>query len=205
MFLKTLILCVFSLSTAYAEINPNRETDESGLEEFNPFAPNAEEMLKEFDAVYEAETGLSAFPAGRENSLGAAGCYQHSCAIFVDIDKSSQTLRLYLDGRLADQWLVSTGAAGFRTPNFNKRFNGRIYRAYTSSKYPGGDYSGLGNMPYAMFIAGGIALHGTPQGNWRRLGQPASHGCIRIHPDNAAYLNQLLRRVGVQNSWVVVR
>jgi len=205
MFLKTFFLCAFSLSTAFAETTPSRVTDESGLEEFNPFAANVEEMLEEFDAVYEAETGVSAFPAGREQGIGAAGCYQHSCAIFVDIDKASQTLRLYLNGRFADQWMVSTGTQGFRTPNYNKRFNGRIYHAYTSSKYPGGDYNGLGNMPYAMFISGGIALHGTPRGNWARLGQPASHGCIRVHPDNAAYLNQHLRRAGVQNSWVVVR
>lgn len=198
MLFKTLLICSLTLFTNHAALAEE--------EEFNPFAPNAAEVLDSFSQAYEENTGESAFPAGSEADLGSAtGCYQTQCSIFVDIDKSTQTLRLYLDGRLADQWLVSTGRSGFGTPNFNKRFNGRIFQRYDSAKYPGGDYMGLGNMPYAMFISGGIALHGTPQGNWKNLGRPASHGCIRIHPANAKYLNGLLRQVGVANSWVTVR
>jgi len=199
MLWKSLLFCyALSFSTTAWAIEP---------EEFNPFDPEAEKQLQAFDAIYESQTGLPAFPAGQQESLTAAteGCYQSTCAIFVDIDKATQTLRLYLDGRYVDQWLVSTGTEGYRTPNFNKRFNGRIYEGYTSSRYPGGDYNGLGNMPYAMFISGGFALHGTPRANWKRLGRPASHGCIRIHPDNAAYLNRILRQVGVRNSWITVR
>jgi hypothetical protein len=198
------ILCAFLLSPTARAAGHNIADEQSGIEELNPFAPGTESFLEGFDKIYESETGLPAFPAGHEEP-GAAGCYQSSCKIFVDIDKSTQTLRLYLDGRLTDQWLVSTGRPGFGTPDFNKRFDGRIYQRYDSSKYPGGDYMGLGNMPYAMFISGGIALHGTPKGNWRNLGHPASHGCIRILPDNARYLNGLLRQVGVRNSWVTVR
>lgn len=208
MFWKTLFVCALSFSTtAMADAPATVVDEETGIEEFNPFAPGAMEALEGFEALYESETGLSAYPAGREDeSLAelATGCYQTTCAVFVDVDKSTQTARLYLDGRYTDQWLVSTGAAGFGTPNFNKRFNGRIFQRYSSSKYPGGDYNGLGNMPYAMFIAGGIAMHGTPRGNWSRLGRPASHGCIRMHPDNARYLNGILRQVGVANSWVWV-
>ncbi len=192
--------------TAHAEPpdqtgNPSLAVDEeSGIEELNPFASNINEYLE----------GLEGREIGRENDfvfghLPSTGCYQQSCALYVDIDKASQTLRFYYNGRFEDQWLVSTGAEGFRTPNFNKRFDGRIYDRYTSSKYPGGNYNGLGNMPYAMFISGGIALHGTPRGNWRRLGRAASHGCIRLHPDNAYRLNRLLRQYGVGNSWVTVR
>jgi hypothetical protein len=187
------LLCVFVTPSAFAEDS-----------EFNPFAPNASETLKAFDKAYEASTGLSAYPAGRGDELSAAGCYQLSCPIFVDVDKGSQTLRLYLDGRLADQWDVSTGRPGYGTPDFDKHFDGRIYQRYDSAKYPGGDYMGLGNMPYAMFISGGIAIHGTPESNWRNLGHAASHGCIRVHPEHAHYLNQLLRQYGVRNSWVRV-
>jgi lipoprotein-anchoring transpeptidase ErfK/SrfK len=178
--------------------------EESGIEELNSFAPNVEQFLERFDSVYEEQTGLSPFPAGRKDDANASGCYQTSCAVFVDIDKGSQTLRLYINGRLTDQWLVSTGRHGYGTPDFNKHFTGRLYIRYDSSRYPGGDYRGLGNMPYAMFISGGVALHGTPQGNWSRLGRRASHGCIRILPTNAQYLNSMLRRVGVSNSWVRV-
>jgi hypothetical protein len=172
--------------------------------EFNPFAPGAAEALRAFDRAYEEQTGLSAFPAGRSGEVGADGCYQSRCAIFVDVDKDTQSLRLYLDGRLSDQWPVSTGREGFETPDFNKRFDGRIYQHFDSTTYPGGDYMGLGNMPYAMFIEGGFALHGTPESNWRMLGRPASHGCIRLHPEHAKYVNGILRQVGVRNSWIWV-
>jgi lipoprotein-anchoring transpeptidase ErfK/SrfK len=173
--------------------------------EFNPFAPGAAGALRAFDRAYEAATGLPAYPAGRGDDVSSAdGCYRTTCAIFVDVDKASQTLRLYLDGRPTDQWPVSTGRPGFATPDFNKRFDGRIYQRYDSTTYPGGDYMGLGNMPYAMFISGGVAIHGTPETNWRFLGRPASHGCIRLHPEHAKYLNGLLRQIGVRNSWVWV-
>jgi lipoprotein-anchoring transpeptidase ErfK/SrfK len=180
-------------------------TDEqTGIEELNSFAPGIEEFLHKFDQFYDIEKGLSPFPSGQGDELSAAGCYQAECAIYVDVDKASQTLRLYLEGRLADQWLVSTGRPGFDTPDFNQRFNGRIFQRFDSAKYPGGDYMGLGNMPYAMFISGGFAVHGTPEANWPILGRAASHGCIRILPENAKYLNGLLRGAGVQNSWVTV-
>lgn len=193
--LFALALCVFVSHSAFA--------DESS--EFNPFAPNAAETLKAFDKAYEQQTGESAYPTGRGDELSAAeGCYRLSCPIYVDVDKGSQTLRLYLDGRLADQWDVSTGRPGYGTPDFDKRFDGRIFQRYDSAKYPGGDYMGLGNMPYAMFISGGVAIHGTPEGNWHLLGRPVSHGCIRILPEHAKYLNGLLRQYGVQNSWVTV-
>ncbi|MGZ3651114.1 MAG: L,D-transpeptidase [Bdellovibrionota bacterium] len=197
MFFKSLLLCAFSLFTAHAAFAEEAE--------FNPFAPGAAETLSAFDAAYESATGLSAYPTGHGDEVSETeGCYQTNCPIFVDVDKSTQTLRLYLDGRLADQWLVSTGRPGFATPDFNKRFDGRIYQHYDSTTFPGGDYMGLGNMPYAMFISGGVALHGTPESNWRNLGRPASHGCIRVHPEHAKYLNGILRQTGVKNSWVTV-
>ena len=36
--------------------------------------------------------------------------------------------------------------------------------------------------------ASGVALHGTPAGNYRRLGTNESHGCIRMHQKNALAL-----------------
>ncbi len=197
MFAKTTLVCVLSLFTAHLA--------QADVEELNPFAPGVEKALKSFDKAYEDATGLPAYPTGRGDEVSETeGCYQTNCPIFVDVDKSTQTARLYLDGRLSEQYLVSTGRPGFETPDFNKRFDGRIYQHYDSTTFPGGDYMGLGNMPYAMFISGGVALHGTPEGNWRHLGHPASHGCIRMHPDGARYINGLLRQIGVKNSWVWV-
>ena len=34
----------------------------------------------------------------------------------------------------------------------------------------------------------------------RRLGRPASHGCVRLHPRNAATLYRLVKRSGARNT-----
>ena len=102
-------------------------------------------------------------------------------------------------------WPVSTGINGRNTPNFETHPNGRIYDRYTSKKFPGGDFNGLGNMPYAVFISGGFAIHGTGKGNWPKLGSRASHGCIRLHPDNALIFNRLVRKNGISEVWITVQ
>ena len=57
-------------------------------------------------------------------------------------------------------------------------------------------------MPHSIFFKGGYAIHGT---NYiKRLGTPASHGCVRLHPDNAAQLFALVRENGMTNTQIVV-
>lgn len=173
------------------------------IEELDPFAPDVEETLERFDRVYEEETGMS--PWLRDDSFRKANdCSRRSCKVWIVISKASQSAQLYLDGMYRAGWAVSSGLPGFETPDFDRHPNGRIYDRYTSTKYPEGDYAGLGNMPYAVFIQGGFALHGTPQGNWSRLGRKASHGCVRMHPDNARYFNRLVRSVGIRNVWITI-
>lgn len=46
-------------------------------------------------------------------------------------------------------------------------------------------------MPYSIFFNGGYAIHGSYEIS--RLGSPASHGCIRLHPQNAAELFALVK------------
>jgi hypothetical protein len=46
-------------------------------------------------------------------------------------------------------------------------------------------------MPYSIFFNGGYAIHGSYEIS--RLGRPASHGCIRLHPSNAAILFALVQ------------
>jgi lipoprotein-anchoring transpeptidase ErfK/SrfK len=111
---------------------------------------------------------------------------------------------LYLDGNLLDTFDVSTGASGYETPEMDLRPAGPVYTRYSSKKYPGGNYQGLGNMPYAVFLKGGYAIHGTTTGNFKKLGQKASHGCVRLHPDNARVFNELVREVGLENTWVKI-
>ena len=84
------------------------------------------------------------------------------------------------------QWAISSGRAGYRTPNGSYRAQ-RLEKRWVSRKYGGA-------MPNAVFFRGGYAIHGT--GEIGRLGRPASHGCIRLHPANAAKLFALIQQNG---------
>ena len=57
-------------------------------------------------------------------------------------------------------------------------------------------------MPYSIFYSGNFAVHGTNQIS--RLGRPASAGCIRLHPSNAAKLFSMAQREGLKNIRIVV-
>lgn len=130
---------------------------------------------------------------------------QKECAVWANIIKSKQMLYLYVNGELSDSFKVSTGDKNHETPLFDTRPSGPVFQKYTSKKYPGGNYKGLGNMPYVVFIKGGYGIHGTTQGNIPKLGKKASHGCIRIHPENAKIFNALVREAGLQNTWITIQ
>ncbi len=177
------------------------------MDEINPFAENIEATLQEMDADYEAQTGKSATDFGLSipQNFSTGSCSQLTCEVYAQIVKSEQKLYLYVNGVLQARWDVSTGDENHETPLLNQHPDGRIYDAYTSKKFPGGDYNGLGKMPYAVFIKGGFAVHGTGKPNWPKLGKKASHGCVRVHPDNALYFNRLVRQAGVDNTWISIQ
>ena len=108
--------------------------------------------------------------------------------IVITVDKSAQRLTVEVDGITRYQWPVSTARMGYRTPNGSYRPE-RLERKWFSRKY---DWS---PMPYSIFFNGGYAIHGSYEIS--HLGRPASHGCIRLHPANAAVLYALVKeRVG---------
>lgn len=175
------------------------------LDELDPYDPNIESILEEMDQNYILETGEDPLALSKTFFDDRNGCYRLTCPVYINIVKSTQTAYLYQDGELKYTWKVSTGTRWKPTPNFDRHPNGRVYDKYTSTRYPDGDYNGLGNMPYAVFIEGGFAIHGTTRGNWSKLGQRASHGCIRLHPDNAFIFNRMVRAAGIKNVWITVQ
>jgi len=134
----------------------------------------------------------------------AGTCKQIECRIWAKISKKNQRMYLYVDGQLVDTFKVSTGDTKHETPVMDRRPSGPIFQKYTSKKFPGGNWNGLGNMPYVVFLSGGYGLHGTTKGNIPKLGKKASHGCIRLHPDNAKIFNELVRKVGLSNTWITI-
>jgi L,D-transpeptidase catalytic domain len=106
-------------------------------------------------------------------------------AVLITVDKSAQRLSVAVNGVERYEWPVSTARRGYRTPNGTYRPQ-RLERKWFSREY---DWS---PMPYSIFFAGGYAIHGSYEIS--RIGSPASHGCIRLHPDNAAILFKLVQQ-----------
>jgi lipoprotein-anchoring transpeptidase ErfK/SrfK len=115
--------------------------------------------------------------------------------VVVQIDKSSQRMTVSVDGRARYNWPVSTGRSGYGTPSglFHPQ---SMARHYFSRKY----YNAP--MPHAIFFYYGFAIHGT--NDLARLGGPASHGCVRLHPSHAAMLFALVARQGPQNTRIEI-
>jgi lipoprotein-anchoring transpeptidase ErfK/SrfK len=113
-----------------------------------------------------------------------SGLAAAQAGIVVTVDKTAQRLSVSVDGQPRYQWPVSTARIGYRTPNGTYRPE-RLERQWFSRKY---DWS---PMPYSIFFDGGYAIHGSYEIS--HLGRPASHGCIRLHPANAAVLYALVK------------
>jgi hypothetical protein len=58
-------------------------------------------------------------------------------------------------------------------------------------------------MPHSIFfMKDGHAVHGSYE--VKNLGKPASHGCVRISPENATTLYALVEENGLENTQVVL-
>jgi lipoprotein-anchoring transpeptidase ErfK/SrfK len=115
--------------------------------------------------------------------------------VIIAVDKSSQLMSVSVDGVARHRWAVSTARAGYSTPNGTYRPE-RLERTWFSREY----YNSP--MPYSIFFHNGYAIHGSYEIS--RLGGPASHGCVRLRPSNAATLFALVNREGTDATMIVV-
>ncbi len=115
---------------------------------------------------------------------------KHLGRVEARVDLSEQKMRVYANGRLKHVWKVSTARSGKVTPTgtWTAKWLSKDHR---SSRYNGAP------MPYSIFYSGNFAVHGT--NHIKRLGSPASAGCVRLHPDNARVLFQMAQNVGLRN------
>lgn len=112
-------------------------------------------------------------------------------AIDVVIEVSSQTMTVKLDSSTNSySWKVSTARHGYRTPlgTFRPQWLARMHYSTLYENSP---------MPYSIFFKGNFAIHGTEY--VKRLGRPASHGCVRLAPANAKILFGLVKDAGLEN------
>jgi hypothetical protein len=119
-----------------------------------------------------------------------------NAAVLITVDKSIQQMTVSVDGRPLYQWPVSTGKAGYDTPN-GKHKAFRMERDHYSKEWDDAP------MPHSIFFTQkGHAIHGSL--DVKRLGSPASHGCVRLLPANAKTLFELVEQEGVLNTTVVL-
>jgi lipoprotein-anchoring transpeptidase ErfK/SrfK len=116
--------------------------------------------------------------------------------VSIVIDLSDQHMRVSVGGAPKYSFDVSTGRKGYATPKGRYGVQ-RMYKEYYSQKY---DWS---PMPYSIFFRGGYAIHGTYE--TKRLGRMASHGCIRLAPENARRLYNLVLKHGRGNVSIRVK
>ncbi len=127
--------------------------------------------------------------------LGMGAPQRAEASVVVNIDRSSQTMSVVVDGAQRYRWRVSTGRPGLGTPGGTYHPQ-RMERSWFSRAY----YNSP--MPHSIFFHCGYAIHGTHEIS--RLGGPASHGCVRLDPGNAAVLFGLVQREGMSSTTIVV-
>ena len=103
---------------------------------------------------------------------------------------------MFVDGVQQFDWPVSTGKRGYSTPSgtFTPTSMNEIWYSKQWDNAP---------MPHAIFfMKDGHAIHGSYEVT--HLGKPASHGCVRIAPQNATLLYELVKANGMENTQVVL-
>ena len=118
-------------------------------------------------------------------------------SVIVNIDKASQEMTVFVDGVELYSWPVSTGLGdGYATPSGD-------YTASSMNKIWYSKQWDNAPMPHAIFFTKkGHAIHGTKE--VKKLGKPASHGCVRLSPENAATLYALVEANGLEQTQVVL-
>ena len=146
-----------------------------------------------------ARAGVEAAPVQLASAAGATAAAPEVVAtperIVARIDLSDQAMTVYVDGKIAHRFKVSTGRGSYRTPT------GRWNAAWLSPRHRSRKYNNA-PMPWSVFFYNGYAVHGTTE--VKRLGRPASHGCVRLHPDNAKVFFALVKDAGLDNSLISI-
>ena len=117
--------------------------------------------------------------------------------VLISIDKASQRMTVIVDGQEQYIWPVSTAAAGYTTPS-------GTYHPFRMEEQHFSEEWDDAPMPNSIFFTQqGHAIHGSQHVS--SLGHPASHGCVRLAPEDAATLYSLVGQAGMANTIVIVR
>jgi hypothetical protein len=128
--------------------------------------------------------------------LAAAVIGTAQAEILITVDKSAQRMTVTRDGGALYTCPVSTRRSGYATPS----------GSFTPFRMEADHYSKEWDdapMPHSIFFTKiGHAIHGSYE--TKKLGTPASHGCVRLSPAHAATLFAMVKQDGVTNTKVVL-
>lgn len=117
--------------------------------------------------------------------------------VYITVDLSEQVMMVeapdFQEGYMV--WDVSTAKKGMTTPTGEYKPY-LLKKMHYSSKYENAP------MPYSIFYDGGYAIHATNAIG--KLGTRASHGCIRLHPENAKFLYELVSYYGKDSTFISI-
>ena len=103
---------------------------------------------------------------------------------------------VFKGGKKIYKWKVSTARKGYKTPK------GKYRPIYLEKLHLSKEYKNA-QMPYSIFFKrGGYAIHGTS--HTKRLGERASHGCVRLDTKNAKQLYLLVLKYGKINTSIEI-
>ena len=136
-----------------------------------------------------------AAPADPAPVAAAAPAPPPQPTLHVNINLTTQRMVVTENGQAKYTWAVSSGAYGYPTPvgSFNPTWMSKMWYSKQYDNAP---------MPHAIFFRNGAAIHATS--SVRLLGTPASHGCVRLAPSNAAKLFALVSRHGKSRTEIKV-
>jgi murein L,D-transpeptidase YcbB/YkuD len=131
---------------------------------------------------------------------GAASAPAPELAVVVDL--AEKRLHVYEHGKLTQTYVVSVGMPQYRTPVGKYHIDHIVWNPWwipPSSEWargkkptrPGPD-NPMGRVK--MYFAPEYYIHGTPEE--ATLGQPVSHGCVRMYEKDAIALARLVLRYG---------
>ena len=116
--------------------------------------------------------------------------------VMVSIDKTTQQMSVFVDGVQTYDWPVSTGRSGYDTPT-GTHVASSMNEIWYSKQWDNAP------MPHSIFFTkNGHAIHGTQEIG--KLGTAASHGCVRLAPENAETLYRLVEENGLESTQVVL-
>ena len=109
-----LLSVLLSLSAVIALATPayaQTQNDDANIEELDPFAPDVDQVLENFDRIYEEETGLSSHLTDESPTIMATrGCVRQNCPLFIYVNKSKASKPEDLIGKRIGSYSIGAAA-----------------------------------------------------------------------------------------------